>query len=64
MIKEELNLGDLKQIFKNIQTNINSNVNYLCELDLFIGDGDHGTTISKVFNNAMMQIEKDNPSNI
>ena len=62
--KKELDLKDFKNIFKNIQTDINSNVNYLCELDSFIGDGDHGTTISKGINNAIKQIEIDNPSNI
>lgn len=59
-----LNIEDFKQIFKNIQTDINSNVGHLCELDSIIGDGDHGLTISKGFNNAVKQIEINKPKNI
>ena len=64
MIKNLINLHDFKQIFTKIQTDINSNVEYLCELDSVIGDGDHGTTIAKGFNNAVKQIETLKPNNI
>jgi dihydroxyacetone kinase-like protein len=49
---------------KNVRDDIDNNVRYLCELDSVIGDGDHGTTISKGINNAIKQIEINNPSNI
>ena len=64
MNKNEITLEDFKLILKNVREDINNNVKYLCELDSVIGDGDHGTTISKGINNAIKQIEIDNPSNI
>lgn len=64
MSKNEITSGDFKQILKNIRDDVDNNVKYLCELDSVIGDGDHGTTISKGINNAVKQIEINNPSNI
>ena len=64
MIKDRLELNDFKNIFTAIQYDIKSNIKYLCELDSIIGDGDHGTTIAKGFDNAVKQIEINNPTNI
>ena len=64
MQKTLVSLDDFKDIFTAIQDNIKSNVKYLCELDSVIGDGDHGTTIAKGFDNAVKQIEINNPNNI
>ncbi len=64
MIKDKISFEDFKQIFKNIQIDIEENKKYLCELDSVIGDGDHGTTICKGFDNAIKQIEVINPTNI
>ena len=64
MQKNNISLDDFKNIFTNIQKDIELNAKYLCELDSVIGDGDHGTTISKGFNNAVNQIKTNNPNNI
>jgi phosphoenolpyruvate---glycerone phosphotransferase subunit DhaL len=64
MQKDEITLRDFQNIFNKIREDIEMNVRYLCELDSVIGDGDHGTTISKGFNNAIKQIEISNPNNI
>jgi phosphoenolpyruvate---glycerone phosphotransferase subunit DhaL len=64
MIKDKIGFEDFKQIIKNIQIDIEKNKRYLCELDSVIGDGDHGTTVCKGFNNAIKQIEVINPNNI
>jgi phosphoenolpyruvate---glycerone phosphotransferase subunit DhaL len=62
--KDKIDLDDFKKIFIRIQYDIGLNVKYLCELDSVIGDGDHGLTISKGFNNAVKQIEISKPDNI
>jgi dihydroxyacetone kinase-like protein len=64
MQKNDITFDDFKKIFVKIRDDIGLNVKYLCELDSFIGDGDHGSTISKGFNNAMTQIEINKPDNI
>jgi len=64
MQKEEITFEDFKNIFNKIRDDIEKNVNYLCELDSVISDGDHGTTISKGFNAATDQIEVNKPCNI
>lgn len=64
MNKDGITLEDFKKIFTEIRNDIESNIKYLCELDSVIGDGDHGTTISKGFNNAIKQIEISKPNNI
>jgi len=63
MQKNNISLDDFKNIFIKIRDDIELNVKYLCELDSVIGDGDHGTTIVKGFNNAVKQIEIDKPNN-
>src|SRR5699024_8703220 len=42
----EITAGDLKIYLNNVVTMIESEKNYLCELDRKIGDGDHGVTMS------------------
>lgn len=64
MKKDHITLDDFKNIFTKIRDDIEVDVKYLCELDSVIGDGDHGTTIAKGFNNAVKQIEIDKPNNI
>ena len=64
MQKNDISLDDFKNIFNKIRDDIEINVRYLCELDSVIGDGDHGLTISKGFNNAVKQIEINKPNNI
>lgn len=64
MQKNHISLDDFKNIFTKIRDDIELNVKYLCELDSVIGDGDHGTTIAKGFNNAVKQIEINKPNNI
>lgn len=64
MQKTDISLEDFKNIFIKIRDDIELNVKYLCELDSVIGDGDHGTTISKGFNIAVRQIEINKPNSI
>ena len=64
MQKNDISFDDFKNIFTKIRDDIEMNVKYLCELDSVIGDGDHGSTISKGFNNAVKQIEINKPNNI
>jgi len=64
MQNDKISLDDFKNIFTLIQKDIELNAKYLCELDSVIGDGDHGTTISKGFCSAVNQIKENNPNNI
>ena len=64
MQKTNISLEDFKNIFSKIREDIKLNVKYLCELDSVIGDGDHGTTISKGLNIAVKQIEINKPNTI
>jgi len=64
MDKTGLRLNDFKLIFKEIRKKFSENIKYLCQLDSVIGDGDHGTTISKAMDSAVTAIEKNNPGNI
>ena len=45
----EINAADFKKILLDIATIIDSNVDYLTELDAEIGDGDHGVNMNKGF---------------
>jgi phosphoenolpyruvate---glycerone phosphotransferase subunit DhaL len=62
--KNQITIEDFKNIFTKIREDIEADSKYLCELDSVIGDGDHGMTISKGFNNALKQIEIVKPNNI
>lgn len=64
MIQEKLDLDDFKKIFTNINNIIKENVKYLSELDSHIGDGDHGITISRGFENAVKKINEVSPNTI
>ena len=57
-MKEYLNLEDFKIILFGIEKRLSANKEYLCKLDSFIGDGDHGLTISRGFKNAVDIIEE------
>ena len=59
-MSEELNLDDLKKIIERIAATLDENSAYLSDLDSFVGDGDHGTTISRGFGEVVKKI-KDNP---
>lgn len=64
MHKNKLDIDDFKKIFININNIIKENVRYLSELDSHIGDGDHGITISRGFDNAVKKINECNPNTI
>ena len=64
MIQEKLGIDDFKKIFININNIIKENMIYLSELDSHIGDGDHGITITRGFENAVKKIEEGSPNTI
>ena len=49
---------------EKIAATIDKNSLYLSELDSFVGDGDHGTTISRGFSEVIKKIEEKSPDNI
>ena len=63
-MKDILIFNDFKKMILKITEVINENSIFLSELDSVIGDGDHGTSIAKGFNNADEVIRKDNPKSI
>ena len=63
-MKENLNLEDFKEIINGINETIQENKNFLCELDSFIGDGDHGITLAKGFSKAIEDLKVSDPDNI
>jgi len=63
-MKEELNLDNFKKIMEKIAATIDKNSSYLSELDSFVGDGDHGATISRGFSGVIKKIEEKPPDNI
>ncbi len=63
-MSEKLNYDDFKKIINKIAANITKNSSYLSELDSFIGDGDHGTTISRGFGEVMRIIRENPPKDI
>jgi dihydroxyacetone kinase-like protein len=59
-----MNHSEVKQtIFKIVEV-IDQNRDFLSSLDAAIGDGDHGFNLSKGFNAAKNNIEKQNPATI
>lgn len=54
----------LKKIILNLNDIFQDNIIYLSELDSYIGDGDHGLSISKGFKNAINSINLENPKSI
>ena len=63
-MEESLSLEDFKKIFLSIEKKLKDNKEYLSRLDSFIGDGDHGLTITRGFKNAVEIIETDNFNSI
>ncbi len=63
-MKEELDLKDFKKIINSINDAIQENKIHLSGLDSFIGDGDHGITLSRGFLAVMDKIKSEDPSNI
>jgi len=61
---QTLTLQDFQIIIHNIHTTIKDNVNYLCELDSSVGDGDHGTTLERGLSAAVKAIEESPPDSI
>ena len=63
-MEESLSLEDFKKIFLSIEKKLQDNKEYLSKLDSFIGDGDHGLTITRGFKNVVEIIETDNFNSI
>ncbi len=63
-IKEYLTLEDFESIFADIVDIVNKNKEYLCEVDSFIGDGDHGVTLAKGLNSAKEDLENNTPQSV
>lgn len=63
-MKETIDLKDFKSIINMMNENIQTNVNLLSSLDSFIGDGDHGLSISKGLKNAINSVNNENISTI
>jgi dihydroxyacetone kinase phosphoprotein-dependent L subunit len=62
--KEYLTLEDFASIFADVVDSINKNKEYLCEVDSFIGDGDHGVTLAKGLNSAKGDLDKNPPQTV
>ena len=63
-MEDKLTLKDFTKIIKNINETIKENKNYLNKIDSFIGDGDHGTTISRGFNKSVEKLKEKETKNI
>jgi phosphoenolpyruvate---glycerone phosphotransferase subunit DhaL len=61
---EKLGLSNFREMIKKINETLQENKMFLSQLDSVIGDGDHGTSISKGFLNAVEKIEQQQPANI
>lgn len=61
---ENLVLADFLRALASIEDSIQQNKDYLCKLDSFIGDGDHGTTISRGFSRALKKVTEEGPESI
>ena len=46
-MKEALTLDDFLVVLRNINTTVQVNAVFLCQLDSVVGDGDHGTTLAR-----------------
>ena len=55
-LKKYLNMEDFKVILKDVGEVIQGKKNYLCEIDSFVGYGDHGMTIASGFDHALEEI--------
>lgn len=63
-MKSTLNFEDFDKIVRNTAKVINENSDFLCELDSVVGDGDHGTTISRGLRKAIEAIDEEKPDSI
>lgn len=63
-MKDILIFNDFKNMILKISDVINENILFLSELDSVIGDGDHGTSMARGFNNTVEIIIKNNPKSI
>jgi dihydroxyacetone kinase-like protein len=61
---DKLTFKDFKRIINKVNETIQENKMLLSKLDSVIGDGDHGITIAKGMESAMVKINETNPSNI
>lgn len=61
---ENLALADFLRALASIENSIQQNKDYLCKLDSFIGDGDHGTTIARGFSRALKKVREEGPESI
>ena len=59
-----MDYNEVKQTIYKIVEVIDENRDFLSSLDAAIGDGDHGFNLSKGFNAAKNNIEKQNPATI
>lgn len=62
--KDHLDQKDFQEIFADMVKTINQNEGYLCEVDSFVGDGDHGVTLAKGFNTAAQDLMKNQPKDL
>ena len=63
----KINLEKAKEILVAISDNLIGREMELCKLDSFVGDGDHGTTVSKAFKNikkTVIETKSDNISDL
>ncbi len=63
-LKDFLRLEDFEEVIADVIDIIQKNEDYLCEVDSFIGDGDHGLTLAKGFYSAKEDLGKNKPQTI
>ena len=55
---ERLNTTNCIELLCACRDEINKNVPFLCQLDSFVGDGDHGLTVSRGFESAYSKVSQ------
>ena len=63
-MRETLTLDDFSVIIRNINTTIQENAVFLCQLDSVVGDGDHGTTLARGLGKSIDEITATPPATI
>ena len=63
-MRETLTLDDFSIIIRNINTTIQENAVFLCQLDSVVGDGDHGTTLARGLGKSVDEITATPPATI
>jgi len=61
---EKIDLETFKKVIINIYNSISDKKMYLSKLDSVIGDGDHGTSLTKGLKSAVEAVEKKQPASI